>query len=136
MIYINKNSLNNVVLTLSESSILTNPYYLFEFINDWQLEENPTSIFFTTPDISNYTERYNLFQITESTTGSTSGGSNVSLSLVNGQYNYNVYESSASTLSISATTGVIIESGRMVVGDVIQSLNDNTNNSPSLNIYD
>lgn len=136
MIYISKNSLNNVVLTLSESSTLNNPFYLFQFTNDWNVEENPTSIFFTTPDTSLYTERYNLFQITESTTGSTTGGTSVSLSLTNGQYNYNVYESSASTLSISATTGVIIESGRMVVGDVIQTLNNNTNNSPSMGIYD
>ena len=136
VIYIAKNSLNNVVLTLSESSTLTNPFYLFEFINEWQVEENPTSIFFTTPDISDYTERYNLFQITESITGSTTGGTNVALSLTNGQYKYNVYEASASTLSISATTGVIIESGRQVVGDVIQTLNNNTIDSPSMGIYD
>jgi hypothetical protein len=124
------------VLTLSESSSLTNPFYLFQFTNNWQIEETPTSIFFTTPDTSNYRERYNLFEITESLTGSTTGGTSVSLSLVNGQYDYNVYESSASTLSISATTGVIIESGRMVVGDIIQTLNNNTNNSPTLGIYD
>ncbi len=136
MIYIAKNTVNNVALTLSESSSVSVPVYLFEFINDWQLEEDPTSIFFTTTDISNFTERYNLFEITESSTGSTTGGTNISLSLVNGQYSYNVYESSASTLSISATTGVVIESGRMVVGDVIQTLNNNTNNSPEVGIYD
>lgn len=136
MIYISKNTLNNVVLTLNESSTLSNPFYLFQFTNDWNVEENPTSIFFTTPDVSNFTERYNLFEITESVTGSTTGGTSVALSLVNGQYNYNVYESSASTLSISATTGTVIESGRMVVGDIIQTLNNNTNDSPSLGIYD
>lgn len=136
MIYIAKNSLNNIVLTLTESSSLSSPYYLFEFISDWQLGDNKTSLFFTTPDVSLFQDRYNLFHLYESPTGSTSGGINLPLNLENGQYSYNVYESSAQTISISATTGVVIESGRMVVGDVIKVLNDNTNNSPQLGVYD
>ena len=113
MIYLGKNITNQFVLTLTESSRLTTPYYLFEFINEYEL--GSTSVFFTTPDISNYTNRYNQFSLIESTTGSTSGGTSIPLSLTIGQYEYKVYESTGSTLSISDTTGRILEEGRMVV---------------------
>ena len=134
MIYIKKNQLNPVVLTLSESSQLANPYFLFEFIQEFNTESNP--IYFTTTDDSLSQLRYNLFNINETTSGSVSGGTNVSLNLMAGQYRYNVYESSASTLSVSATTGQIIETGRMVVDDltnayinqIIPSINNNTPN--------
>lgn len=114
MIYIEKNQLNNFVLTLTENSRLTNPNYLFQFTNEYIL--NSTPIYWTAPDISNYTNRYNQFQLNEAASGSTSGGtSGATLSLIGGQYSYTVYESTASTLSISATTGRIVEEGRMVV---------------------
>lgn len=113
MIYINKDETNKVVLTLSENSSLSSPYYLFKFVNEFN--SSPKPIYYTTPDLSINPGRYNLFNIVESASGSTTGGTNVALNLVPGQYNYTVYESSASTLSYSATTGVIIEYGRMVV---------------------
>lgn len=113
MIYITKNTTNKVVLTLSENSSLTNPYYLFVFTNEYN--DNPNSIYFTAPDASLATNRYNLFNIIENASGSTSGGTNVTLNLIPGQYNYYVYESTGSTLSVAATTGIVIESGRMIV---------------------
>jgi len=114
MIYIDKNSLNNFVLTLTENSRLTNPNYLFQFKNEYVLNSEP--IYWTAQDISLYPNRYNQFQLNEATSGSTSGGtSGATLSLIGGQYSYTVYESTASTLSISATTGRIVEEGRMVV---------------------
>ena len=113
MIYIVKNQNNKVVLTLCESSRLTNPFYLFEFTNEYILGSEP--ILFSTPNLSTSTNRYDLFNITESNVGSTTGGYDVPLLLTSGQYRYNVYESSAMTLTISETTGVILESGRMVV---------------------
>ena len=113
MIYIKKNTNNKVVLTLGESSRICNAFYLFEFTNEYILESEP--ILFSTPNLSSSTNRYDLFNITESVVGSTTGGYDVALSLTSGQYRYNVYESSAQTLSISATTGIILESGRMVV---------------------
>lgn len=114
MIYIEKNNVNNFVLTLTENSKLTNPNYLFEFQNDFVLKSDP--IYWTSQDISLYPNRYNQFQLTESTTGSTTGGTNgIALSLIGGQYTYKVYESTGTTLSVSATTGRIVEEGRMVV---------------------
>jgi hypothetical protein len=136
-IYLKKDYDNKFVLTLSEFSSLSNPNYLFVFENIYNKESNP--IYYTTPDLSSYKSRYNLFQLIESSTGSTTGGTSVSLSLMSGQYDYLVYESSASTLSISATTGIILESGRMVVDDENGNYTDEiiptqNNNSPS--IYD
>lgn len=136
MIYIKKNEINPVVLTLTESSNLTSPFYLFEFTPEFNLE--PVSIYFTTDDESLAPNRYNLFNIVESSTGSTTGGTSVSLSLMAGQYDYNVYEASASTLSISATTGVIIETGRMVVDDTTGVYTDQVipnQNNTNTNVY-
>ncbi len=113
MIYIEKSTTNNVILTLSESSKLTTPNFLFVFLNEYNLEAQ--SITFSTPDISSYTNRYNQFVIVESATGSTTGGYDVPLSLVSGQYKYTVYEGLTASLDISQTTGIIIEEGRMVV---------------------
>lgn len=136
MIYLIKDKINPVVLTLSELSQVTNPHYLFEFIYEANLTPEP--IYFTTTDESLAINRYNLFNIEESSTGSTSGGTSVAISLMSGQYTYNIYESSASTLSVSATTGNVIETGRMVVDDLtgqyINQIIPNQNNT-SNNIY-
>lgn len=113
MIYIQKSATNSVVLTLSESSKLPTPYFLFVFLNEYNLEAQ--SITFSTPDISSYTNRYNQFVIVESAAGSKTGGYNVPLSLVSGQYKYTVYEGPTASLDINTTTGIVIEEGRMVV---------------------
>ena len=129
MIYIEKNRINKFVLTLTESSKLANPFYLFEFKSDSNPSQEP--IYFTTNDESLSTCRYNLFTLEESPSGSTTGGTSVALSLPASQYVYNVYEASASTLSISATTGVIIETGRLTsafTGDTQTQLNNFKNN--------
>lgn len=139
MIYLEKNTTNRFVLTLTESSTISNPNYLFEFVNQYNPDAVP--IYFTTNDLSNYTERYNLFELIENISGSTSGGTSVPLSLMSGEYIYKAYESSASTLSISATTGVIIEQGIMVVDDT--TINDDfidevipSQNNTTPSIYD
>lgn len=113
MIYIKKGVTNKVVLTLTEKSKLNSPYYLFIFENEFDLQVNP--IPFTTSDVSFSTNRYNLFEITESDYGEEDGGIDVPLKLIIGQYKYSIYESEIITLDINDTTGQVIESGRMVV---------------------
>lgn len=125
MIYIEKNKTNKVVLTLSEKSKLNSPFYLFSFSNDYIIDSN--DILFTTPDISSYPNRYNMFSITEIDSGSTEGGVDIHLSLISGQYTYTIYESLTETLDINSTTGIIIETGRMVVSgndDNIETITD------------
>ena len=113
MIYINKGEVNNIVLTLSEVSSLTNPFYLFVFQNEMNTESTP--ILFATADISAYPERYNQFLLDEP----------VDVELVKGQYSYFVYESLIPPVTIEDTTGNIIEEGRMVVsGAIVNSIYD------------
>lgn len=113
MIYINKDEVNSIVLTLTEVSTLSNPYYLFVFQNEMNPESTP--ILFTTPDISAYPERFNQFELDEP----------VDVELNKGQYSYSVYESLIPPTSIQDTTGEVIEEGRMVVsGAIVNSIYD------------
>jgi hypothetical protein len=114
MIFLNKDSLNTVILTLTENSSLLNPNYIFEFINEMDLN----SVIFSAPDLSTYKCRYNRFEIQE--TGSTftnniNGIINLNRS---GFWQYNVYETTGSTLQLSATTGIIIETGKVFVNGI------------------
>ena len=113
MIYINKDEVNNIVLTLTEVSTLTNPYYLFVFQNEMNPESAP--ILFTSLDISTYPERFNQFLLDEP----------VDVELSKGQYSYSVYESLIPPITIEDTTGEVIEEGRMVVsGAIVNSIYD------------
>lgn len=127
MIYIKKNKINKITLTLSESSRLTNPNYLFVLKNEFI--QNPTIINWMATDESNYTNRYNLFQLEESVLGSTTGGINLPLNLVAGQYKYTIYESEIETLDIELTTKRIVETGRMIVAEErLEKITNNPNN--------
>lgn len=107
MIVLEKNSINTIILSLTENSTLPVPYYLFEFTN----ELNGNYVLFNATDTSNFNCRYNKFTIIE--TGTTyQDVTNGIIHLMNqGQWQYNIYEASASTLSISATTGNVLETG-------------------------
>jgi hypothetical protein len=109
MIYIDKGEINSIVLTLTEVSTFSNPYYLFVFENEMDTTDAP--ILFTTSDMSTWRERFNLFYLDEP----------VDVTLVKGQYRYQVYESMIPPTSIQDTTGVVIEEGRMVVSGAIQN---------------
>lgn len=106
MIYIEQGVVNQVVLTLTEVTTVPTPYYLFAFTNEFNTLA--TTQLFTTADISQFTNRYNLFTIDEPS----------NIILKQGQFIYQIYESSTPyvlPLTIAQTTGVVIEEGRMVV---------------------
>lgn len=126
MIYIKKNTINKVVLTLEESSRISNPNYLFIFKNSFI--QNAPNIPWMATDDSSYPSRYNLFNLEESSTGSIDGGLNAPLNLVGGQYSYTVFESINPTLEISETTGRVLEIGRMIVATEKTTITNNTNN--------
>jgi hypothetical protein len=116
MITINKNTSNLVVLTLTEKSQLTEPTYnLFVFTNQ---STNVTKIF-TASDMSIYKDRYNAFTIVESASTENLLIGEIYMTGDTSQWAYEVYESqypySAGTLAISATTGTILESGRVLL---------------------
>ena len=107
MIYIEKDATNKIVLTLTENSTLSNPFYLFVFENEWDMAVDPIEIYL--PDTSTATDRYNLFTLIE---GDSTGAD---LDLIKGQYTYSIYEAVSIPTTVSDTTGVVVEEGRMVV---------------------
>ena len=107
MIYIEKDTTNKIVLTLTENSTLSNPNYLFVFENEWDMATDPIEIYL--PDSSTATDRYNLFTLVDGS------GTGADLDLVKGQYTYQIFEAVGIPTTVSDTTGDIVEEGRMVV---------------------
>ena len=104
MIYIEKGSLNKIVLTLTESATISNPVYLFKFM--WETDlNNVDPLYWIGTDTSSYTYRYNYFELTE--------GIDVTFRI--GQYIYEVYEAPFGSNPSDETGLDKIEEGRMVV---------------------
>ena len=100
MILLNQATTSTFDITLTELVTLTNPFYLFVFINKQTNEEHKVIL----SDSSTYTERYNRFNFTEPT----------DLTLIAGDYIYKVYEKSVSNLTIPAEI-YLLETGIMRV---------------------
>lgn len=96
MIYLNQDKENPINLRLSESTISGNTsYFLFEIGNEFDPYNNLQYLL-----LNNYspsTVRYDLVYFNLSSSGSTSGGTNVPIYLSEGQHYYKAYEMSAST---------------------------------------
>lgn len=143
MIYIEKNSTNNIALTLSEKSKLAAPFYLFEFVAEFNREEVKQAIYFTAPDVSAYPERINLMQLVEGESGSKTEANGFEelpegkahLNLKRGQYIYTVFESETLTLDKTQTTGRVVETGRMVV-EITTDEEDKGQRATKLGVYE
>ena len=112
MIYLEKDSVNTFVLTLTETSTISNPYYLFVFQNEFNKDSQGFQWMGT--DTSAYIERYNLFELTEG----------VDATFVIGQFTYTVYESEGPIVIVDQaidyySTLNVVEEGRMVVAGVV-----------------
>lgn len=79
------------VMTLTEKSTITNPYYLFEAFNK---QTNVSTFTVLDTDLSDHPERYNKFSITETETPLGTRG-RITLSV--GEYIYKVYEQDNNT---------------------------------------
>ena len=92
MLVINKNANNTLVMTLTEKSTLSSPYFLFEFKSD--ITNN--RVVFLAADLSNYNDRYNKFLITETsgTVDLTSGTIELNPT---GTWTYRVFEQTSSS---------------------------------------
>lgn len=111
MIVVNKNSTNNVMLTLSEKTTLTNAVYLFEVINDQSGEVKC----FIANDISPNSVRFNEFNLIENTTENLLNGT-FELPLT-GFYTYNVYEQTSTTNLDPLLATNKVETGKLEVPD-------------------
>jgi len=102
MIRLTKGQTQNIILTLTEKQLLTNPNYLFVFTN----RSANTEIKFVrlnNTDLSQYKDRYNEFSIVTNTNFSTA---------LNGQYDYDIYEQT-STSNLNPSGLNLLESGIM-----------------------
>ena len=105
---IEKNTVNNICVTLSERSQLLDPYYLIVFTNKFDLDGSTVSC--SLQATSNI--RYDLIVITETTNADGLAGE---VYLIEGEWSYNVYESALPTLDVLDTTGRILQKGFIVV---------------------
>ena len=106
MIRLNLGS-NVVVLTLSEKVTISNPNYLFEFINN----QTQQKYYCIASDTSLYLERYNKFNIIVKTTTPSPLIGEIQIPLGD-EYTYNVYEQVSST-NLVPTGLTVVENGLM-----------------------
>lgn len=141
MIYIIKNTTNNIVLELSGLTNETNPYYLFEFIDENNVDKPKR--YFTTPNISTSIDRYDEFVMIESDNGSDTNADDSSINWNNGQYKYNIYIS-LSVIDIDDVVSIItnkpISTGRMVVNGIDETVDviydSNITDATTESVYD
>jgi len=102
MIRFTKGQTQNIILTLTEKQLLTNPNYLFVFTNR-SANTEVKFVKLNATDLSLYKDRYNEFSIVTNT--------NFGSSLY-GQYVYQIYEQ-ASTSNTNPTGLNLLETGIM-----------------------
>jgi hypothetical protein len=108
MIRINKSSINNIVVTLTEKTTIVNPFYLMDVYSNQTQESKVVSM---GSDISSNKTRWNEFSITENSAEDLLNGV---ISLNEGTYDYFIWESAIDDNILSTATG-IVESGKLVV---------------------
>jgi hypothetical protein len=106
---LNKNQVNNFVLTLSERSQLINPWFLIAFQNKFSTSE-VLAFCSLQNGVSNI--RYDLLVIEEKVSPDPLNGE---VFLIEGEWSYNVYESAEQTLFIEETTGRVLQKGFIIV---------------------
>jgi hypothetical protein len=102
MIRFTKGQTQNIILTLTEKQLLTNPNYLFVFTNR-SANTEVKFVKLNATDLSLYKNRYNEFSIVTNTNFGSS---------LNGQYVYQIYEQ-ASTSNTNPTGLNLLETGIM-----------------------
>lgn len=124
MIVINKDSTNNVVVTVSQDTNTNYSYYLFVF---YSLMRGAT-IKFTAEDTSTSPERYNLFEIVETTPANATGGE-VSFT-TEGDYKYEIYGKWTNDLDVPPSSSALESGYARVQGTtyVYDSTNSDYNN--------
>lgn len=106
MFIITRNTVNEIICTLTEKQTLTNPYFLFVFKHD----EAKIQTACIAPDSSSYPDRYNKFLIEEN---SSPDNLTAEITLANpSEYTYNIYEQASSTNLDPALADNLLETGK------------------------
>lgn len=126
MIRISKASSNNVCITLTEKTTVTDPTYLFSFKHPESGEIQNFIAF----DRSLYTDRYNEFTIVETSTNPDNTQGEVTLQY-EGYWNYIIYAQTSDSNLDPNNADEIVEKGKVYVIPTSQ-----TYNAPNTSIYD
>jgi hypothetical protein len=118
MINIQKSTVNNIILTVTEKSTLSPAYYLFKFV--YSSDYNHIK-YFTCPDTSSYVDRYNQFMIEENSVEDLEDGV---VSLLAGSWDYFIYEQSSATNLDPDNTGSLVEQGKVIVEGVDNTISE------------
>ena len=113
MILLDKAVTNNVSLTLTELTTISNPTYLFVFTNDTSNGE----FICIAADLSSYKYRANKFLMTFSATPNALLGQ-LSTSMMSGFYHYKVYAQTSPTNLDPTLANEVVELGKMKIADV------------------
>jgi hypothetical protein len=110
-----KDNTNNVIVTVTENSTVTNPIYLFLFQNQTTFDK----YYFIATDISTFKERYNKFIVTEKNNPNTLSGE-VRLGF-KGFYNYFIYQTNlANTSGLANAAAAVLNITKTVEVGTVQ----------------
>ena len=112
MILLQQNTVNSAIFTLSETTTIVNPYYLFEFIS----QDTNQSKIFTCADVSTSKVRYNEFNIELTTSAEDLLNGVVNLP-IKGFYDYKVYSQVSETNLDLNNVAELVEVGRIYIED-------------------
>lgn len=105
-----KNKVNKIVLTLSERAQLLDANFLIAFRNKFSMDEITTAV--SVKNSAPQNNRYDLLIITEKTSPN---NIDAEVHLIEGEWSYEVYESTLPTLLIDDTTGRVLQRGLAIV---------------------
>ena len=133
MIRIERDSINVVVVTLTEKVTITSPTFLFSF----KSQENNT-VNFIASDVSTQTERYNQFSIEEvgSNTGNIDYLNGKVQLLPQGQWRYTIYAQTSTTNLNPSLANEIVETGIVIVYDLDNPTVEYSEPSSNTDIYE
>lgn len=123
MLKILKGGTTNLITTVTELTTISNPEYLFEFVE----EQTDESYYCILSDSSLYTGRYNEFAIID--------GSDLTFPRSN-YYTYSIYEQANGSGNLDPTGLTIVEKGRAWVYEADTNPNEYTNDSETDTVYD
>jgi hypothetical protein len=124
-----RNQANECVFTVTENATLSNPYWLFELKGS---QDNQVKRF-VAQNTTTYSDRYDLFTITESSAENLLTGT-VSLPYV-AEYYYKIWEQTSPTNLNPANATSICEEGIIRVYESPDSIVQNNNTDDSLIVY-
>lgn len=124
MLYL-KTGLNSITTTLADNTTLINPYYTWEITRKGSFE----SIYFSNTDVSPIPYYYSTFTVS---VGNISNAAFGEINVNEGEYTYNVYQTTIPNNITVSSSDMIVQTGIMIIStthSVITSYTASDNNT-------